>query len=121
MAESAMAQAVGDVLLQRVKSQVPCTCTNTESTVLPGKLSDVWEKFRWWKLEEIAPGIVTSTEWTDGEAGRVDSTVKISYTNGASWYLRVTELSERNHTLGYELIMAEPATSVSSIVGEMTF
>ena len=33
----------------------------------------------------------------------------------------MTELSERNHTLGYELIMAEPAISVSSIVGEIAF
>ena len=61
---------------------------------------------------------MASTEWTDGEAGRVDSTVKITYTNGAVWYLRVTELSERNHSLSYELVQAEPATSVTSIVGE---
>ncbi len=67
----------------------------------------------------MAPSIVTSTEWTDGDAGRVDSVVKISYANGASWFWRVTELSERNHTLAYELVAAEPATSVSSIVGEM--
>ena len=46
-----MAAMVGDVLLQRVKSQVPCTCTNTESTVLPVPLSQCWEKFRYWKLE----------------------------------------------------------------------
>ena len=105
--------------LSRVKSQVPCTCTNTESTVLPAKLSDVWNKFRYWKLEEVAPGIVSSTEWVDGAAGRVDSTVKISYSNGAQWFLRVTELSERNNTLGYELVNAEPATTVSSIVGEI--
>ena len=67
----------------------------------------------------MAPGIVTSTEWTDGDAGRVDSVVKISYANGATWFWRVTELSERNTTLAYELVAAEPATSVSSIVGEM--
>ena len=114
-----MAAAVGDVLLKRVKSQVPCTCTNTESTVLPVPLSQCWEKFRYWKLEQIAPNTVSATEWTDGEAGRVDSTVKVSYANGAHWFLRVTELSERNHTLAYELVAAEPATSVSSVVGEL--
>ena len=103
---------------QRVKSEVPSSCTNVESSVIPAKLSVVWEKFRWWKLEEVAPSIVSSTEWVDGAAGRVDSTVKVTYKNGAVWYLRVTDLSERNHTLGYELIQAEPATSVSSIVGE---
>ena len=116
----AMAQAVGEVLTERVKSMIPCTCTNTESTVIDKPIADVWAKIRWWKLEEIAPNTITATEWTDGEAGRVDSTVKISYANGAAWFLRVTELSERNHTLAYELVAAEPATSVSSIVGEMT-
>ena len=80
---SAMAQMVGGVLLERVKSMVPCTCTNTESAVLPARIADVWSKVRYWKLEELAPGIVQSTEWTDGAAGRVDSTVKVSYTNGA--------------------------------------
>ena len=105
--------------LQRVKSQVPCTCTNTESCVLPAKIDACWDKFRYWKLETMAPSIVTSTEWTDGDAGRVDSVVKISYANGATWFWRVTELSERNHTLAYELVAAEPATSVSSIVGEI--
>ena len=115
-----MAAAVGDVLLQRVKSQVPCTCTNKESTVLPVAVGQCWEKFRYWKLEELAPNMVSATEWTDGAAGRVDSTVKVTYKNGAVWYLRVTELSERNHTLAYELVQAEPAIEVSSIVGELS-
>ena len=68
----------------------------------------------------MAPNQVAATEWTDGAAGRVDSTVKLTYRNGANWYLRVTELSERNHTLAYELIMADPAIDVSSIVGEFS-
>ena len=83
---------------------MPCSATNTESTIIPAKLSSVWEKFRWWKLEQLAPGIVSSTQWIDGAAGRVDSTVKITYTNGAIWHLRVTELSEKNHSLSYELV-----------------
>ena len=120
MVESEMAQKVGEVLLERVKSQIPCSCTNTESTVLPVALGECWEKFRYWKLEELAPNLITATEWTDGAAGRVDSTVKITYKEGTQWYMRVTELSERNHTLGYELIAAEPATEVSSIVGELS-
>lgn len=106
--------------LARAKSVVPCSCTNTESAVLPASLESVWTRFRYWKLEELAPSIVQSSEWTDGDAGRVDSTVKLTYVNGAAWYLRVTELSERNHTLGYELIMAEPATEVTSIVGSIS-
>ena len=118
-AMSEMAAAVGEVLLERVKSMVPCSSTNSESCVIGAKINDVWAKIRYWKLEEVAPSIVSATEWTDGDAGRVDSTVKLSYVNGATWYWRVTELSERNHTIAYELVAAEPAISVSSIVGEI--
>ena len=111
---------MAEVPLQRIKSVVPCSATNTESTVLEVKAEDLWTKIRYWKLEECAPSVVASTEWTDGEAGRVDSVVKITYTNGAAWFLRVTELSERNKTLAYELVQAEPSISVSSIVGEIS-
>ena len=111
---------MGYVQKERVKSVVPCSSTNKESTILPAKITDVWSKIRYWKFEDIAPSIIAKTEWTDGAAGRVDSTVKLSYTNGSTWYYRVTELSERNHTLAYELVAAEPATTVSSIVGEFS-
>ena len=47
---SNMAQMVGGVLLERVKSMVPCSCTNTESAVLPQRIADVWSKVRYWKL-----------------------------------------------------------------------
>ena len=106
--------------LARIKSTVPCTCTNTESCVIPSKIGDVWAKIRYWKLNELAPNIISNTEWTDGDAGRVDSTVKLTYTNGAIWYWRVTELSERNNSVSYELVQADPPISVSSIVGEIS-
>ena len=115
---ASMATQVAEIVLDRAKSMIPCSTTNTESCVIEAKIADVWAKIRYWKLEELAPSIVRSTEWTDGDAGRVDSIVKISYTD-ATWYWRVTELSERNHTLAYELVQTEPAIPVSSIVGEL--
>ena len=107
--------------LQRVKSVVPCTCFQIESTVIPAPLSAVWNSMKEWKLETVAPGVVAATEWVDGAAGQVDSSVQITYVNGAKWTLRITELSERNHTLAYELISAEPATDVSQVTGELAF
>ena len=88
---------------------------------MPAKLETVWEKFRDWKFDEMAPNFYATTEWIDGAAGRVDSTIKITYKNGATWCLRVTELSERSHKLSYEVVQTEPATSVSSMVGEFSF
>ena len=104
---------------ERVKSTVPCSSTNSESCILPVKIDTAWQKFKFCKLETLAPSLVASTEWTEGQAGRVDSVVRISYANGANWYWRITELSERNTTLAYELILAEPATTVTSYVGEL--
>ena len=63
---------------------------------------------------------MSATEWTDGAAGRVDSTVKLSYTDRATWYWRVTELSERNKSVAYELLPNDvAASSFTSIVGEI--
>merc|ERR1712242_355104 len=55
---------------------------------------------------------------TDGDAGRVDSTVKISLSDGSVWFYKITEVGERNHKVAYELIMTEPAIDVSNFVGE---
>ena len=120
MAEAAANTNMAEVDMTRVKSMVPCTCTNTESTVINQKIGDLWNKFRHWKFEELAPSIVASTEWTDGASGRVDSTVKVTYVNGAVWYWRVTMLNERDHSIAYELVAAEPSITVSSIVGEIS-
>ena len=76
---NSMDYALGDVLSQLDASKVLTSTTNTESSVIPGKIKDVWEMIRWWKFEEMAPSIISAIEWTDGDRGRVDSTVKLTY------------------------------------------
>ena len=44
--------------LEREKSAVPCSSTNTESCVINAKIDVVWAKIKEWKMDELAPSIV---------------------------------------------------------------
>jgi len=99
-------------------SKIPCSTSQTESTVFGSPLAKVWSGFRTLAFEKIAPGTVSATEFESGAEGVVGAVVKITYTDGTVWRIRVTEFSERHHTLAYELLTAEPATTVTSVQGE---
>ena len=105
--------------LQRMTSTIPTSCTQCESTVLPVSITKAWTKFMAFKLNEIAPGVVSNVEWTEGEAGKLGSCAKVTYVDGAVWTLRFTELSEKHHTVGYELMVAEPSVPCTSVQGTL--
>mmetsp|Transcript_18020 Transcript_18020/g.12963 ORF Transcript_18020/g.12963 Transcript_18020/m.12963 type:complete len:115 (+) Transcript_18020:204-548(+) len=67
----------------------------------------------------MAPEAVESVEFEQGQEGLVGSVVKMVYKNGATWNLRLTEISEKNHTVCWEVIGAEPALECTSIQGEI--
>jgi hypothetical protein len=100
-------------------SKIPSSCSQTESTVLQAPLLKVWSLFRGFAFEKIAPGSVTATTTESGGEGVVGSVIKITYKDGSVWTIRVTEFSERNYTLAYELLTAEPAHNASSVQGEI--
>ena len=98
-------------------STVPASCCQTESTVLSAPIDVVWAKFRDFKLEHVAPGYVASTQ---GEAN-VGSVVLVTYKDGSNWECRITELSDRNHTIAYQVVSTSPSVTASSIEGELVF
>ena len=100
-------------------SKIPSSCSQTESTVLAAPLLKVWSLFRSFAFEKIAPGQVTATEFETGGEGQVGSVVKMTYKDGTVWRIRVTEFSERNYTLAYELMEAIPAHNATSVQGEI--
>jgi len=63
------------------------------------------------------PSKISGTTWVTGGPGQLDSTLKIDYVDGAHWTLRILEISDIRRTIGYEVVSAEPAHSVSSILG----
>ena len=102
-------------------SKIPTSCTQTESTVLPCTLEKAWALFRDLAFDKVAPGLVKSTAYEAGAtASAVGSVLKISYQDGSVWRLRVTEFSERHHTIAYELVEADPAVTSTSVQGELS-
>ena len=71
--------------LQRQKSTVPTSTTNFESTVLDKPIGDLWNSLKAFDLAPLAPGAIESTEWSDGEAGKVGSLVTVKFKNGSNW------------------------------------
>ena len=79
-----------------------------------------WAQFKGLKLEQLVPGKVKATTWVTGGHGQLDSTLKVDYVDGASWTLRILELSDIRRSIGYEVVATEPPHSVSSILGTIT-
>ena len=79
----------------------------------------VWGNFRNFRFDLLAPDKVTSVEWVDGTPAKVGSCGKITYGAGTTWTVRLTEVSERHHTIAYEIISAEPALHVTSLQAEI--
>ena len=102
-------------------STVPTSSHNTESCCVNAPLEKVWPFFRDFKLHEVAPETVTNMECTSGAAGQVGSIVKISYANGSTWEVMITEISEKYHRICYQLVQAVPSIHCSSVDTEIEF
>ena len=100
------------------RSSIPTSCQQTESTVLAAPLDKVWSLFRGFAWEKIAPQQIAATSYeSGGSEGLVGSIVMITYQDSTIWSIRITEFSERKHTLAYELLTAEPAHKVTGVEG----
>ena len=94
--------------LARQGSVVPVSLHQMESTVIHMPIGKAWSLFRSFKLEHIIPGKVKSTTFETGASGQLDSVIKIEYTDGAHWQIRINEISEVRHSIGYEVLATEP-------------
>jgi hypothetical protein len=110
---------VEQVPLTRAASTVPVSTHQVESSVLPVSIDKAWSFFKSLKLEALVPGIVKATTFTQGGPNQLDAIVTIEYTDGAKWELRITELSEIKHSLGYQVLSTEPTHSATSIQGQV--
>ena len=106
--------------LARQKSVVPTSTNNTESTVLAKPIGDLWPKFKAVAFNELVPNKVESVEWTDGSAGQVGGLVEIAFKNGSKWTYQITEVSDKHHSISYNVVMAEPAMEATSLEGDIT-
>lgn len=47
------------------------------------------------------PGKVKGTSFVTGGHNQLESVIKIEYVDGASWEIRIVEISDLRHTIGY--------------------
>ena len=107
--------------LARQGSSVPVSTCQIESCVILTQIGKAWTIFKNFHLDKVVPGHVKSTEWVSGGFNQLDSVVRINYTDGAKWEIRINEISDVKHTLGYQVLMTEPAHQVTSITGQFHF
>ena len=79
-------------------------------------MEKVWELMKQLKLEDLAAKMVKGTSFVSGAAQQIGAVVKIEYNDDAVWELRVSEISERTSTIGYEVLSTEPALDCTSIM-----
>jgi hypothetical protein len=87
-----------------------------ESAVLPAPISKIWEILKILKLETLGGNMIKSSSLTSGGEMMVGSVLRIEYSDGAVWEIRVTEISERTSTVAYEVVSTEPTLDCTSIM-----
>ena len=100
-------------------SAIPVSCHDVGSCVLPVGIDKAWHIFKEFKLEEVMPSKVKETKYISGSPNQIDSVVRISYVDGASWEIRISEISDLKHSIAYYVLSTEPPHSASSIVGQI--
>ena len=100
-------------------SAIPVSCHDVESCVLPVGIDKAWRIFKEFKLEQVIPSKVKETKYVSGQPNQVDSIVRISWADGASWEIRISEISDLKNSIGYYVLSTEPAHSVTSIIGQI--
>lgn len=80
----------------------------------------MWTKVRAIALADLAPEIFKSVEFDPSfSSGQVGALATLTYHDGAKWKILISEISDKNFTIGYEVLETEPAINVTSIQGEI--
>ena len=102
------------------RSDIPTSCNQTETSVIPQSVKTLWPKFRTFAFAELAPTIFKSTVLEPSCcSGQVGAVVTLTYQDGAQWKISVTEISDKNFTVGYEVLEANPTLNVTGVQGEI--
>jgi len=90
-----------------------------ESGVVQKSIDKVWEVVR--PLDMSFLNIVSKSEVEGGvSASKIGGVRRVTYKDGAQQRFRLTELSDAQHSLTYELIASEPVVSYLSAVHTVT-
>ena len=108
--------------LQKTQSSmnVVTSTHQTESTVLLKPIGKVWEAVRSLQFDKWLPNIVKGVKWNSGSCNEVGSEFELTYADKSVWTFRITEISENKRKFSYDLIMAEPSVTFSTMQNTWT-
>lgn len=92
----------------------------TESTVVNKPIAKVWEALRSFEMEKFFPSSIKSVQFKSGSCNEVGSQFEVQYKDGSVWTNRITEISELKRRLTYDLVMAEPSVTFSTLQNTIT-
>ena len=99
---------------QEIK-MIPVSLYELETCVLKVPVLKAWNILKHFKLTDIVPSFIKNSEFTSGHPGQVDSIVKITFADGATWEIRLVEVSEIRRSIAYEVLTTEPPHKATSI------
>ena len=100
--------------LKRQESVTVVSSTNSyESTVVNAKIGVVWDLIRSFEWHKVFTSSHKSVKFTSGSCNEIGSLFQVDYTDGSVWVYRITEISEKDRQISYELISAKPELDYS--------
>jgi hypothetical protein len=97
------------------------SCLIKESCMIHVPVGAVWEGFKSFQLEKMAPTIISSCKFLNGNPSQIGSTYQVEYKSGITATYMIVELSELKRTITVDMIDCFPKMSFSSMLTTIKF
>ena len=92
------------------------SCKVWESTSLSCPAGDLWRRLRELDFAAFLPGLVSGASSSAATPSTVGSVYTLKFVDGATWDVKVLEISELQMRLTWEVVKCEPAIQAASRV-----
>ena len=106
-------------MVEALDNPVVTSSHQYEAAYLNCPVDKVWDLLRGLDLQICFPDWIREVNMIQGEPGKVGSQFQVTYRDDAKWTFQILEVSDIKRTIIYELVNAEPASTMSGY--ESTF
>lgn len=104
------------------KGDLPVSsCFIKESCMINVPVGTVWEDFKSFRFEKLAPTIISSCKFLTGSPCQIGSTYQVEYKSGITVTYMIVELSELKRKITIDMIDCSPKMSFSSMLTTIMF
>ncbi len=88
----------------------PCgsSCLVRESCVINAPIGKVWENFREFNFDKMAPSVIKSVKFLNGDSSQINSKYEMVRQCGRKSIYKIVELSELARCISVELVSSDP-------------